>query len=104
MLDDNKIDIWSDAFQKCLIILDEINNQNIVASQSKLEIILDTAKDWEILGVRDAIEYFEVCQGKQEFLRLADQQKWLLEYHTKIYSPNPKFNPNNYPTAGIIDV
>jgi hypothetical protein len=101
---DNKFDIWTKAFQKCLVILNEINNQNNLASQSNLEILLDTAKDWEILGVRDAIEYFDTCKGKREFLILAEQHWWLTEYFNKIYSPNPKFNPNNYPTVGIIDV
>jgi hypothetical protein len=97
MIDTNDWKIWGFAFCKCLVFL---SNNN----QDELDVLLSTTDKWSILGARDAIDYFNTCNGVYEFLILANNEQWLKEYYNKIYSPNPKFNSDNYKTENIIDV
>jgi hypothetical protein len=87
---------WRTAFRECIKLYDDVNKTGSVESQHRLETWLSEAQGehamWSLLGARDAIDYWNTCEGKHEFLMLTFEWKWLSEYYAKIYTPNPTFN------------
>jgi hypothetical protein len=87
---------WRTAFRECIKLYDDINKTSSVESQHRLETWLSEAVGehamWSLLGARDAVDYWNTCEGKHEFLMLTFEWKWLSEYYAKIYTPNAKFN------------
>ena len=81
-------DNWSIGFTNCLRLLYD--------QSTDLDTYLDTAQGWEILGARDAIDYYTMCDGRQEFWLTAKERWWQEQHYQKIYSPNPKFDPEKY--------
>jgi hypothetical protein len=87
---------WRTAFRECIKLYDDVNKTASVESQHRLETWLSEACGehamWSLLGARDAVDYWNTCEGKHEFLMLTFEWKWLSEYYAKIYTPNAKFN------------
>jgi hypothetical protein len=87
---------WRTAFRECIKLYDDVNKTGSVESQNRLETWLSEAEGdnamWSLLGARDAVDFWNTCEGKHEFLMLTFEWKWLSEYYAKIYTPNPKFN------------
>ena len=94
---ENDFDLWSKGFTTCLNLLDD--------KHADVEEYLSGIYDWEILGARDAIDYYKMCEGQYEFLVLAGERSWQEKHYNKIYTPNPKFDPDNFDGSDeIIDV
>jgi hypothetical protein len=87
---------WRTAFRECIKLYDDVNKTGSVESQHRLETWLSEAVGehamWSLLGARDAVDYWNTCEGKHEFLMLTFEWKWLSNYYAKIYTPNAKFN------------
>jgi hypothetical protein len=87
---------WRTAFRECIKLYNDVNKTASVESQYRLETWLGQAEGenamWSLLGARDAVDYWNNCQGQHEFLMLTYEWKWLSDYYAKIYTPNAKFN------------
>ena len=87
---------WRTAFRECIKLYDDVNKTASIESQHRLETWLSEARGehamWSLLGARDAVDYWNTCEGKHEFLMLTFEWKWLSEYYAKIYTPNAKFS------------
>ena len=90
---------WRTAFREAIKLFDDVQKTGSIESQHRLTAWLSEANGehamWSLLGARDAVDYWNTCEGKYEFLMLTFDWKWLSDYYAKIYSPNAKFN-NQY--------